>query len=142
MMARWGQALGHALLAEGGRRLLALVLALFMAYGRRLRGGVAVGSAVRIAALGYAIPGTVIAVGVLIPFGWLDNAVRLLEFMVTEESQRWYAEVNHEYPVLPGVAPSSTLAAWGEFKADTLNLAELGRNNAAAVRLMDRAGWK
>ena len=71
-----------------------------------------------------------------------DNAVRLLEFMVTEESQRWYAEVNHEYPVLPGVAPSSTLAAWGEFKADTLNLAELGRNNAAAVRLMDRAGWK
>jgi iron(III) transport system permease protein len=55
--------------------LLALMLALFMAYGRRLRGGVAVGGAVRIAALGYAIPGTVIAVGVLIPFGWLDNAV-------------------------------------------------------------------
>jgi len=55
--------------------LLALMLALFMAYGRRLRGGVVVGGAVRIAALGYAIPGTVIAVGVLIPFGWLDNAV-------------------------------------------------------------------
>jgi len=55
--------------------LLALLLALFMAYGQRLRGGVAISSAVRIAALGYAIPGTVIAVGVLIPFGWLDNAV-------------------------------------------------------------------
>ncbi len=55
--------------------LLALLLALFMAYGRRLRGGVAVAGAVRVAALGYAIPGTVIAVGVLIPFGWLDNAV-------------------------------------------------------------------
>jgi iron(III) transport system permease protein len=46
-----------------------------MAYGRRLRGGFAVTAAVRVAALGYAIPGTVIAVGVLIPFGWLDNAI-------------------------------------------------------------------
>ena len=54
---------------------LALLLALFMAYGRRLRGGFAVAGAVRVAALGYAIPGTVIAVGVLIPFGWLDNAI-------------------------------------------------------------------
>jgi len=55
--------------------LLALLLALFMAYGRRLRGGFAVTAAVRVAALGYAIPGTVIAVGVLIPFGWLDNTI-------------------------------------------------------------------
>ncbi len=71
-----------------------------------------------------------------------DNAVRLLEFMTTEASQRWYADTNLEYPVRDGVALNETLAAWGTFKADAINLAELGRHNAAAVRLMDRAGWK
>ena len=71
-----------------------------------------------------------------------DNAVRLLEFMVTEESQRWYADANLEYPVVAGVPLNATLESWGSYKADSINLAELGRNNANAVRLMDRAGWK
>lgn len=72
----------------------------------------------------------------------VDAARKLMEFLVGEEAQRWYAESNHEYPVVAGVEPSATLKAWGSFKADALNLSELGRNNAAAVRLMDRAGWK
>jgi len=71
-----------------------------------------------------------------------DEAVQLLEFMVSEEAQRWYAEVNHEYPVVAGIEPSALLASWGTFKSDSVNLAALGRNNAAAVRLMDRAGWR
>jgi len=71
-----------------------------------------------------------------------DHAVRLLEFMVTEASQHWYADANLEYPVVAGVPLNETLESWGTFKADTLNLAELGRHNAEAVRLMDRAGWK
>jgi len=70
------------------------------------------------------------------------NAVKLMEYLVTPESQQWYAEINHEYPVRAGVEWSQTLESWGEFKADTLNLAKLGELNAAAVRLMDRAGWK
>ena len=41
-----------------------------------------------------------------------------------------------------GVELNETLAAWGAFEADDLNLAELGRGNAEAVKLMDRAGWK
>ncbi len=55
--------------------LLALVLALILGYGRRLQPGVRVAAAVRIAGLGYAVPGTVIAVGVIIPFAWLDNGL-------------------------------------------------------------------
>lgn len=70
------------------------------------------------------------------------NAVKLLEFMASDAAQRWYAETNNEYPVNPAIAPSATLKAWGEFKADTLNVAQLGVLNPAAVRLMDRAGWK
>ena len=70
------------------------------------------------------------------------NAVRLLEFMVTDDSQRWYAEKNFEYPVKPDIAISETLKNWGEFTADDLELSQLGKHNAEAVRLMDRAGWK
>ena len=71
-----------------------------------------------------------------------DNAVRLLEFLVTQESQRWYAEVNNEYPVAPGVAWSDAVERMGRFKPDALNLAVLGDNNASAVKLMDQAGWQ
>ncbi|MDX1592835.1 MAG: Fe(3+) ABC transporter substrate-binding protein [Gammaproteobacteria bacterium] len=71
-----------------------------------------------------------------------DNAVKLLEFLVSDSSQQWYAEANSEYPAVSGVPLSDTLQAWGHFRADDLNLAVLGRNNAAAVKLMDRAGWK
>jgi len=70
------------------------------------------------------------------------NALRLLEFLLTSDSQAWYAEVNGEYPVLGDVEVSPVLAEWGEFKADDLNLAKLGELNDEAVRLMDRAGWR
>jgi iron(III) transport system substrate-binding protein len=72
----------------------------------------------------------------------VEPARKLMEFMVGDEAQRWYAETNHEYPVVAGVAPSATLKAWGDFKADDVNLSQLGRHNADAVRLMDRVGWK
>lgn len=71
-----------------------------------------------------------------------DNAIRLLEFLTTEDSQNWYAQVNHEYPVVPNVAPSSTLQAIGEFRADDVNMTALGANNRKAVEVMDLAGWK
>lgn len=71
-----------------------------------------------------------------------QNAIRLLEFLVSDSAQQWYAEANNEYPVRPGVARSATVRAWGDFKADSLGLAELGKYNASALKLMDRAGWK
>ncbi|PLW82784.1 Fe(3+) ABC transporter substrate-binding protein [Kineobactrum sediminis] len=71
-----------------------------------------------------------------------EQARRLIEFLLREESQRWYAESNNEYPVRPGVAPSELLLSWGSFKADMINVSELGRLNAAAVMAMDRANWK
>ena len=71
-----------------------------------------------------------------------DNAQKLLEFLVSDESQRWYAETNHEYPVRPGVATSELLQSWGDFKQDDLPLVKLGELNADAVKVMDQAGWK
>ncbi len=69
-------------------------------------------------------------------------AIQLLEFLVSDEAQAWYAEVNHEYPVKPGVEIPAQLAAWGAFKADELGLDQLGTHNPEAVRIADRAGWK
>jgi iron(III) transport system substrate-binding protein len=71
-----------------------------------------------------------------------DNAVRLMAFLLEEDAQRWYAKVNNEYPVRPDVEATPVVASWGDFKADAINLSELGENNAKAVRLMDRAGWR
>lgn len=70
------------------------------------------------------------------------NALQLMEFLAQVSSQAWYAEVNSEYPVNPAAPWSETLESWGEFKADTISMSVLGENNAVAVRLMDRAGWR
>ena len=70
------------------------------------------------------------------------EAVALLEFMVTDESQEWYADVNNEYPVVESAGISITLENFGSFKADSINLTILGVNNPVAVKLMDRAGWR
>ncbi len=55
--------------------VLGVLLAIVMAYGVRLSPGRLTLAANRVAAMGYAVPGTVIAVGVLIPFALFDNAL-------------------------------------------------------------------
>lgn len=70
------------------------------------------------------------------------EAIKLLEFMTTAEAQQWYAEANHEYSIRDDVPASEILQRFGDFKADTLQLENLGELNADAIRLMDRAGWK
>ncbi len=59
----------------GTAALTALVVALVLAYGQRLQPSRWLKGLVRVAGMGYAIPGMVIAIGVLIPFGWVDNAL-------------------------------------------------------------------
>lgn len=55
--------------------VLAVILAVIIAYGQRLFPSLLMSLGVRISAMGYAIPGSVIAVGILIPMGWLDNTI-------------------------------------------------------------------
>lgn len=81
-------------------------------------------------------------IAVLRSAGNREEAVKLIEFLLGDESQAYYARSNYEYPVRENVPWSETLEEWGTFKADTFNLSVLGENNAEAVKLMDRAGWK
>ncbi|WP_339892674.1 Fe(3+) ABC transporter substrate-binding protein [Neptuniibacter pectenicola] len=72
----------------------------------------------------------------------VESALKLMEFMASDESQTWYGAENNEYPVVKNVEISPVLKGLGEFKADDIELSKLGTNNRAAVELMDRAGWK
>ncbi|MEA5508774.1 iron ABC transporter permease [Crocosphaera sp. UHCC 0190] len=69
------QLASHSLIVAVITAIAGLLLALIMAYGQRLQNNLFMKISIRIAALGYAIPGSVIAVGILIPVGKLDNAI-------------------------------------------------------------------
>ena len=74
--------------------------------------------------------------------GATQAALKLIEHLASAPSQRWYASINNEYPVMPDIEISPVLKNWGTFKRDMLNLEKLGELNSMAVRLMDKSGWK
>lgn len=65
----------HSFILAVVTAILAVVIAVIIGYGLRLRSNLGMRLAARIAAMGYAVPGSVIAVGILIPIGRLDNAI-------------------------------------------------------------------
>jgi iron(III) transport system permease protein len=71
----FGTLIGNSLKLASIAAVIALTLGLGISYAKRLQPGILMRSATRILGLGYAIPGTVIAVGVLVPFAWFDNTL-------------------------------------------------------------------
>jgi iron(III) transport system substrate-binding protein len=72
-----------------------------------------------------------------------DAAVKFLEYLASDEAQRYFADGNNEWPVVPGVKVNNpALADLGFFKYDPLNVAALGRNQPASQKLYDRVAWK
>lgn len=70
------------------------------------------------------------------------NAIALLEFLADDEAQAALAAGNFEYPVKEGVTIVPIVEDFGAFEAEGINVSTLGRHNAEAVRVMDRAGWR
>ncbi len=70
------------------------------------------------------------------------EAVALLEWLSTAEAQELFADANMEYPANASVQPDPIVASWGNFKQNPINLSNAGANQAAAIRLMDRAGYR
>ena len=66
---------GHSLMLSGFAALIAIVLGVFLAYSLRLGQTSWVRTLTRLAALGYAVPGAVLAIGILMYLGWLDNTI-------------------------------------------------------------------
>ena len=69
---------GNSLMLSGLAAIFALVVGVILAYGLRLKGGNFLTGITRFASFGYAIPGAVLAIGVIIPMAWLDNSIDAL----------------------------------------------------------------
>lgn len=89
----------------------------------------------------YGVHINISGVGVLKYAPNTENAVRLIEYLISPEAQEIFAAANNEYPIISGVAIPQTLQSWGEFKSDNLNVSVYGKNNSEAVRIFDRVNW-
>ena len=69
-------------------------------------------------------------------------AVKFLEYLASDEAQRYFAVGNNEYPIAGDATGNPALDALGHFKADPVNVSAYGRNQAEAQAIMDRVGWK
>jgi iron(III) transport system substrate-binding protein len=70
-----------------------------------------------------------------------DNAVKLLEYMTTNEAQRVFADVNFEYPVRPGVEVNQLVASFGPLKPDPMLVSDIAKARAKASALVDKVGF-
>ena len=72
-----------------------------------------------------------------------DSAVKFLEYLASDEAQRYFADGNNEWPAVPSTQVNNpALNALGKFRYDSQNIAALGRNQPEAQKIYDRAGWK
>ena len=71
-----------------------------------------------------------------------ENAIAFLEYLASPEAQEFFALGNNEYPVVEGTPVNPIVKEFGDFKDDTTNVSDYGKNNAAAVKIMDLSGWK
>jgi len=71
-----------------------------------------------------------------------DNAVAFLEYLVSDEAQRLFADGNNEYPVVEAVEPTGPIKAFMDFKASAINANVYGANARTATEVFDRAGWQ
>ena len=68
-------------------------------------------------------------------------ALKLMEWLSSDEAQKIYAETNHEFPVKPGVPRSALVQSWGTFTPDTLALSDIAAKRPDAVKLMEEVDF-
>ena len=72
-----------------------------------------------------------------------DNAIKLIEYLASDEAQELYANANHEYPIRENINVSDIVKSWGyPFKHDKLSADQLGKNNFKAVEIFDKVNWQ
>jgi len=71
-----------------------------------------------------------------------DNAVKFLEYLASDQAQKYFSAGNDEYPAVPGVELSPPVAKLGDFKADDVDLSAVANNIATAQKIFNEVGWK
>jgi len=70
-------------------------------------------------------------------------AIQFLEYLASDSAQEYFADGNNEWPVVKSVKINNEgLKLLGLFKAENISVAAIGKNQIAAQRLLDRAGYK
>ncbi len=70
-----------------------------------------------------------------------EAALKLMEWLSSDEAQHIYAETNHEFPVKPGVERSDLVKSWGDFTPDSLGLADVAKLRADALKLIEEVNF-
>lgn len=71
-----------------------------------------------------------------------EGALKLMEWLSSDEAQGLYASADKEFPVKEGIDESDLLRSWGPFKADDISVQKFGELQTQAIQLMDKAGYK
>jgi iron(III) transport system substrate-binding protein len=70
-----------------------------------------------------------------------DNAMKLIEWLMSDQAQQLYADLNYEYPVRASTGVNPTIAGYGELNADPLPIAAIADNKKKAATLVDKVGF-
>ncbi len=71
-----------------------------------------------------------------------ENAIKFLEYLASEQAQKYFSAGNDEYPAVPGIGLAPSVAALGIFRPDAIALSDIAGNIGAAQRILAEAGWK
>src|SRR6056297_697690 len=71
-----------------------------------------------------------------------ENAVKFLEYLASDQAQKYFSAGNDEYPAVPGVGLSDSVAQLGIFKPDDVDLSEVAKNVPTAQKIFNEVGWK
>jgi len=71
-----------------------------------------------------------------------ENAILFLEYLASDAAQEYFSAGNDEYPAVPGVGVSPSVASLGFFKPDDLDATTIANNIPAAKKLLNETGWE
>ncbi|AGI69840.1 iron uptake protein FutA [Octadecabacter antarcticus 307] len=71
-----------------------------------------------------------------------DNAVTFMEYLASDQAQQYFSAGNDEYPAVPGVGLSPSVAALGLFRPDAVDLTEVAKNVPEAQMIFNQVGWE
>jgi len=71
-----------------------------------------------------------------------ENAVKFLEYLASDQAQQYFSAGNDEYPAVPGVGISTSVATLGIFKPDDVDLSDVAANVPLAQQIFNDVGWE
>ena len=71
-----------------------------------------------------------------------DNAIKFLEYLASDQAQKYFSAGNDEYPAVPGVGLSPSVAAMGLFRPDAVDLSAVAQNLPVAQQIFNQVGWE